>query len=345
MTMAVVEQAAQERTPRSPHQQLGLSSLLGAVIVLFCFAFVLGGLPTMWDTLLGISADRAAGRTPVINEFLGGALLLLLILAVSGVLFWFMRSLERNTAQPGLRAGVIFGAIAITLILALATKLGATMESAESNVMGVAITGVILGALLFAVGWLFTRPGFGRWLIGIEQQGWFHATPYKGNQGIRVRRGTILALLVVGICGIYSLVSGGSFGAGRFGSNDWIWPLPFTTGEASEYMYLPITHSIHIVLPILLAAAVLWIAWRVVNWPTFADFLIATEAEMNKVSWTTRRRLVQDTIVVLVTVFLFTAYLFLVDILWIKVLTHPFVSVLQVDIKEAFQKQQEKTQW
>ena len=33
------------------------------------------------------------------------------------------------------------------------------------------------------------------------------------------------------------------------------------------------------------------------------DFLIATEAEMNKVSWTTRKRLVKDTIVVLVTVF------------------------------------------
>ncbi len=33
----------------------------------------------------------------------------------------------------------------------------------------------------------------------------------------------------------------------------------------------------------------LWLAWRVVNVPSFADFLIATEAELNKVSWTTRR--------------------------------------------------------
>ena len=52
----------------------------------------------------------------------------------------------------------------------------------------------------------------------------------------------------------------------------------------------------------------LWRAWRgMVNFPAFADFLIATEAEMNKVSWTTRKRLVQDTIVVLTTVVLMTA--------------------------------------
>ncbi|MCS7045428.1 MAG: preprotein translocase subunit SecE, partial [Gemmataceae bacterium] len=88
-----------------------------------------------------------------------------------------------------------------------------------------------------------------------------------------------------------------------------------------------------------------------VNWPSFADFLIATEAEMNKVSWTTRRRLVQDTIVVLVTVFLMTAFLFVVDVVWIKVLSResffslPGLGVLQVDLKTELKKQQEKTQW
>src|SRR5205823_12945818 len=41
-------------------------------------------------------------------------------------------------------------------------------------------------------------------------------------------------------------------------------------------------------LPILILAAAMWFAWRVVNQPVFADFLIATEAELNKVSWTTR---------------------------------------------------------
>ena len=67
---------------------------------------------------------------------------------------------------------------------------------------------------------------------------------------------------------------------------------------------------------LLLAAMGIWFAWRAVNFPTFADFLIATEAELNKVSWTSRKRLVQDTIVVLVTLFLFTIFLLVVDATW-----------------------------
>ena len=38
-------------------------------------------------------------------------------------------------------------------------------------------------------------------------------------------------------------------------------------------------------LPALLLAAGWWISYRIVNFPAFADFLIAVEAEMNKVSW------------------------------------------------------------
>ena len=30
-----------------------------------------------------------------------------------------------------------------------------------------------------------------------------------------------------------------------------------------------------------LVLLVIWFSWRLVNWPTFADFLIATEAEIN----------------------------------------------------------------
>lgn len=66
---------------------------------------------------------------------------------------------------------------------------------------------------------------------------------------------------------------------------------------------------------------------------------------MNKVSWTTRKRLFQDTIVVLVTVFLLTFFLFVIDLLWIRVLSFPAINVLQVDIRKAKQQQMEKTQW
>ena len=66
--------------------------------------------------------------------------------------------------------------------------------------------------------------------------------------------------------------------------------------------------ALQFTVPLLLLAASLWLAWRIVNLPAFADFLIATEAELNKVSWTTRKRLYQDTIVVLVTVFLMAGH-------------------------------------
>ena len=59
-----------------------------------------------------------------------------------------------------------------------------------------------------------------------------------------------------------------------------------------------------------------WIIFRVVQYPPFVEFLIATEAEMNKVSWTSREDLYRATTVVLVTVTLMALYLFGVDWLW-----------------------------
>jgi preprotein translocase subunit SecE len=98
-------------------------------------------------------------------------------------------------------------------------------------------------------------------------------------------------------------------------------------------------------LPAAFAAVLGWVVFRIVHFPPFAEFLIATEAEMNKVSWTNRKRLVQDTIVVLVTVFLFTMFLFVVDIIWIKVLSNQYIQVLLYDPREKQQQQQETAKW
>ena len=81
----------------------------------------------------------------------------------------------------------------------------------------------------------------------------------------------------------------------------------------------------------LLGGLTLWGAWRIVNYPTFADFLIATEAELNKVSWTTRRKLMQDTVVVLVTVALMAVYLFAMDQAWSHLLHWQPIRVIQFD--------------
>ncbi len=73
-------------------------------------------------------------------------------------------------------------------------------------------------------------------------------------------------------------------------------------------------------VPVLLAGVLAWVIYRLVQYPPFVDFLIATEAEMNKVSWISRDDLKRATSVVLVTVFVMSVYLFGVDWVWSRLL-------------------------
>jgi preprotein translocase subunit SecE len=57
----------------------------------------------------------------------------------------------------------------------------------------------------------------------------------------------------------------------------------------------------------------LWLGYRIVNYPSFADFLIAVEAEMNKVSWPSRTELIRASMVVIVLMFGLMAVLFTYD--------------------------------
>ena len=63
-----------------------------------------------------------------------------------------------------------------------------------------------------------------------------------------------------------------------------------------------------------------WLIFRLVQYPPFVEFLIATEAEMNKVSWTSRDDLYRATTVVLTTVVLVAVFLFAVDWIWSNLL-------------------------
>jgi preprotein translocase SecE subunit len=105
---------------------------------------------------------------------------------------------------------------------------------------------------------------------------------------------------------------------------------PVPASGQTVYASLILLPSLPLTIPLLLLAAALWVAWRIVNMPIFADFLIATEAELNKVSWTTQRRLIQDTVVVLVTVVLMSAFLFLMDQGWRVLLSWKPIGVLQI---------------
>ena len=74
-------------------------------------------------------------------------------------------------------------------------------------------------------------------------------------------------------------------------------------------------------LPGVLLMAGLWVAYRVVNVPSFADFLIAVEAEMNKVSWPTRNELFRASMVVLIEIFALAIILTAYDVFWKGLLT------------------------
>jgi preprotein translocase SecE subunit len=104
-----------------------------------------------------------------------------------------------------------------------------------------------------------------------------------------------------------------------------------------RYASFTLLPSVQFTVPLLLLAGSLWLAWRVVNMPAFADFLIATEAELNKVSWTTQRKLVQDTIVVLVTVLLMAVFLFGMDWTWKVVLSWKPIGVLHIPKEQSQQ--------
>jgi preprotein translocase SecE subunit len=58
------------------------------------------------------------------------------------------------------------------------------------------------------------------------------------------------------------------------------------------------------------------LSWWLTNKPTNADFLIATDSEMKKVNWTSRKDLIGSTKVVIAFMFLIAFFLFAVDVIF-----------------------------
>jgi preprotein translocase subunit SecE len=115
---------------------------------------------------------------------------------------------------------------------------------------------------------------------------------YKPRQGWNARLYTGLALGLVGAAGAWQMYE--------------VWK--------DEGVYLQVG------VPLVFAAVFAWLIVRILQFPPFADFLIATEAEMNKVSWTSKDDLVRSTTVVLSTVLFMAVFLFVVDRLWTFIL-------------------------
>ncbi|GIX00114.1 MAG: protein translocase subunit SecE [Pirellulaceae bacterium] len=116
---------------------------------------------------------------------------------------------------------------------------------------------------------------------------------YKRNQGRMVRQATCIAIWIFVAAGVW-----------RF--HDLV--LESMLGEENRAAGYLIT--------VALGACGFWFAYRLVNWPKFADFLISVEAELNKVSWPTQKELVRASIVVIFTILFLSLILFLYDALW-----------------------------
>jgi preprotein translocase SecE subunit len=431
--------------------RLPVVALVGVVYVLGCLGVVFYAIPALWWEVLRFPANSIGA---------GVVLALVMLVAATGLLVFGVRLLGPR-AVPGARAGIFTALVGVLGITVLTRWASLWIEhwvyyyglfGSAGPTAGAIVTAVIALALLGAgIAWLF-RKKTEKMLVTFEEQGWFSATSYKGNQGVRVRRGTILGLLVIVVAGIYTLLSHNTL---RRGGPNWELNIPFSgvvlveipgdvgphlnlTGRPRETVvegdkkeelpavpryelreinaqfadpnrYVKVTEpgrsdqlrnkegevlskdefdravqavrteykreldairdenererfekdilpqstapepatgitrfrsilllpSVQFSVPLLLLAAGIWLSWRVVNLPLFADFLIATEAELNKVSWTTRKRLFQDTIVVLVTVLLMAGYLFFVDLAWKEVLSWKPIGVLQLPEDEA----------
>jgi preprotein translocase SecE subunit len=408
--MSSVAVKNQETSSPSVLDRLHVGILAGLVYVLGSLAILFGLLPWVWWHVFRLDPGSAVNNT----------LLVLVGLAAAGGLGFVGARLLGPQPVPGVKAGTFVALVSLLLIVLLTRWASIYVEnwvygpSSPGETIGIAITaavGIVL--LVLAVRFVFMAPSFGAKMVGFEEQGWFTANSYKRLQGQRVRRGTILGILILIGCGIWSLNQHQTLA----GTKDWAVNIPFTGKETvtalndaavvfpdratpfetdlgtfrrenarlkdnflrleedihyekgdtqvahskgdvitkdewdkarvalkreptaktpdlavgvANYTTLTLLPDIRYTVPILLAALAIWGAWRVVNVPSFADFLIATEAELNKVSWTSRRRLIQDTIVVLITVVFFTVFLFLVDVAWGWVLSARPVGVIKV---------------
>lgn len=399
----------------NPLDRLPVVSLVGVAYVIGCLGIVFGAVPWVWWNVLNFSRTSFAA---------GSVLGVVMLAAATGLAILGGRVLGSKLPH-GARAGIFVGLVGILLVLLLTRWVSLWVEhwaydsgllTQPSGIVIVALFGV--GFLVLAL-WLFFQRNTEKQLVMLEDQGWFHATAYKPQQGQRVRRGTILGILLLAGAGIYTMLSHQVL---KRGSENWELAIPFTgkvtvtdPGDAAADLkplednlkpgeklvldryefqriaakYDPATHvkivlhgdssfkdgqivtkqqyeaerrkvedeqgslpppiatvppsgtttfatlpllpSVQYTVPLIVLAAALWLGWRVVNLPVFADFLIATEAEINKVSWTTRKRLVQDTIVVLVTVVLMSGFLFGTDIVWKVLLGSKIVNVLQIN--------------
>ncbi len=239
------------------------------------------------------------------------------IAAFLAVLFaatWLAGKAAATNSAVGVRGGIL---AATSILLGTFFITSALWANGEKSLPIQVFAGIVLAAGLFGTYLVLSSKKGQAVCKSLEVQGWTDFFAHKQTQGTKVRRYTMIGVILIGCSGAMSL-----YFSGQLSHNALIMPLPFLGTPISV---LPIAE---LTIPILLTVASIWIAWRLVNIPEFGDFLIATEAEMNKVSWVSRKRLFQDTIVVLVTVVVLTLFLLVIDLFWGWLLSNKYIGVL-----------------
>jgi preprotein translocase SecE subunit len=314
MAMAVADAPAaannENRKPTPPNLgQLGLGGTLYVILAYLGVAHLVPYLYSNYITATGFGAGF-------------GLLVIVVLAAALAIVVW-------NRAFPhvaGLRAAVAVGVGNVLIGFLLVYIAGYVLDWMFGRFLGEARPWVGAGFMLALAAWWIMRmvrqfqsPNFPKRMVKVEEGGWFEFEPYKKMQGLRIRRITMLTLMITVGVGIYYYLFLRSRGALYLPT---LWSIPFV--DAYD---LIVFRASGLTIPLLLVGLTLWFGYRLVNYPSFAEFLINTEAEMAKVTWTTRKRLLRDTGVVLLTVLLLSTFLYVLDILWVIILQA--IGVLQ----------------
>jgi hypothetical protein len=216
--MSVAVKNTPEIATTSLLDRMPVAALAGTAYVLGSLGIVFYLLPSLW---------QMTGWGGAVALVVRG----LLQLAALGGLAYLGVQLLGPKAAPGIRAGIFVGLVGFLMILLLTRWASMWIEylSFDRNLfassVGAIITAVVGLALAALAVRFFLRPGTERFLVRLEEQGWFTIKPYKSMQGLRVRRGTIFGILLLVGAGIWTMLAHGTL---RRGASDWQLDVPFT---------------------------------------------------------------------------------------------------------------------
>ena len=218
--MATAVKNTPDTTTASLFDRPAAVSLVGIVYVVGCFGIVFQLLPYLFWNVLKLDPTNLAWQFTVA----------LLIIVSATVLLIVGLQLLGSRAPRGTRAGIFIGVVGVLLILLLTRWASLWFEHWASYgwfspLVGASLTALFGLALLIVGGYYFLHPKFEPYLVMIEDQGWFSVTTFKSLQGVRVRRGTMVGILLIVAAGLYTLYSHGTLA--RLPAN-WELTIPFT---------------------------------------------------------------------------------------------------------------------